>query len=196
MKQLRDYLKEVLGLDFQFKPVPEKELERLPFFIKKAFRFIDANLLGHPLLLLEIPEKEEQPTIQQIEKQFNTIADALHRTPVLVIEDMTPLSRKRLINKAINFIVPGKQLFLPALLVDLKEQFRRPQKPTRTLLPSAQVILLYRILHRNEKIEQLPLKVLAEKVKYTPMAVTKAAENLKEHSLKDKKLGYPMRVFS
>jgi hypothetical protein len=200
MKPLKDYLKEILGLDLQFKPVPEKELERLPFFIKNAFRFIDANLTGHPLLLLEIQEKEEQPTIQQIEKQFNTIADALHRTPVLVIEDITPISRKRLINKAINFIVPGKQLFLPALLLDFKEQFRKPQKTKRALLPSAQVILLYRILHRNEKIEQLPLKVLAEKLKYTPMAVTKAAENLKEHSVceitgtKERYINFPTSI--
>lgn len=200
MDQLRHYLKEVLGLNIQFNPVPENELGRLPFFLKKAFRFMEANLFGHPLLLLEIPEKEEQPVIQQIEKQFNTIEGTLHKIPVLVADNITALGRKRLISKAINFIVPGKQLFLPALLLDLNEQFKKPQKPKRTLLPSAQVILLYRMLHRHEKIEELPLKVLAEKLKYTPMAVTKAAENLKEHSLceitgtKEKYLNFPASI--
>lgn len=183
MDRLTYYLKEVLGDIVQFEPVPEKELDRLPFFIKKAFRFNAANLLGRSLLFMELVQDHEEPTTGFIEKQLNTVAETLHKTPVFVFEYITALSRKRLIQKFVNFIVPGKQLFLPTLMLDLREQFKTTQKTSDTLIPSAQVILLYHILNRNEHIETLPLKGLAEKLKYTPMAITKAVESLSQQNL-------------
>lgn len=55
-----------------------------------------------------------------------------------------------------NFIVPGKQLYLPSLLVDLREHFKNKKTAAKGLLPSAQAILIYRILQRNERLEDLP----------------------------------------
>jgi DNA-binding transcriptional ArsR family regulator len=96
-------------------------------------------------------------------------------------------NRKRLIEKRINFIVPGKQLFLPELLVDLRESYPRPKAKQKNekLLPSAQFLLIYHIIQRYEnwKLEEHPFKEIAEKLKYTPMAITNAIDNLKYHEL-------------
>ena len=74
----------------------------------------------------------------------------------------------------------------PDLLVDLRESYTNPKAKQKTekLLPSAQFLLIYHILHRNEKwLEEHPFKEIARKLDYTPMAITNAIENLKYHNL-------------
>ncbi len=105
-----------------------------------------------------------------------------NKTVVLLLDHVVSYNRIRLIKKKVNFIVPGKQLFLPEMLVDLKNtttaksSFKEKQK----LIPSAQVIVLYQILGLSElwDIEQKPFKEIAFKLNYSPMAISKAVENL------------------
>jgi DNA-binding MarR family transcriptional regulator len=128
-------------------------------------------------------KNENGSTIQQIEKHFQLIQETFGIFTILVTQNIPAFSRKRLIEKSINFIVPGKQMYLPALMVDLRETYSKPQSNKQTLLPSAQCIILYHILHRNEKIEEKPLKQIAEILNYTPMAISKAVGNLRQHNL-------------
>ena len=182
MDSLQHYIQEVLGLEIQIREVGSKDLDGLPFFIKKGFKFNYATLLNRDLLLLQPPEDQEL-TVQQIEKQFLTVGQTFNKILVLVARNFTAITRKRLIEKGINFIVPGKQLYLPALLLDFKESFGKAKSKKKTLLPSAQAILIYKILKRDEKLEEFPLNLLAKKVNYTAMAITKAVEDLKHHNL-------------
>jgi len=182
MEKLRDYIREALGIDIHPELIPNPELNKLPFYIKQTFHFYHVNLLKYQLVLAEIADVDTL-TVQQIEKQFQIISNIFGNTVILIAQNLTSINRKRLIEKEINFIVPEKQLFLPALMMDLRETFKRPQNQKEKLLPSAQVILLYRILKRNKKIEELSLKELAAELKYTPMAITKAVSNLQHFEL-------------
>lgn len=102
---------------------------------------------------------------------------------ILPRDFLSILERKRLIQKGINFVVPGKQLFLPELLIDLREQFPRKKEKKDSLTPSSQALLLFHILHRYEKIENLSFKELAQKFGYTQMAITKIADDLRHNEL-------------
>jgi hypothetical protein len=99
---------------------------------------------------------------------------------------MTAINR-RLIEKRINFIVPGKQLFLPDLLLDLRENGAAMENGEKRgkLLPSAQFILLFHLQHQQAErgITALTFKELAEELGYTAMVITNAAENLRSHQL-------------
>ena len=83
----------------------------------------------------------------------------------------------------------GKQLFLPELLTDLKESYTNPRAKQKRekLLPSAQFLLIYHIIHRNEKwkLEEHSFKEIAQQLDYTPMAITNAIDNLKYHDIVD-----------
>jgi len=61
-------------------------------------------------------------------------------------------TEKRLSLKGINFIVAGKLNFCPELLIDLKKKVIQPRAKQKRekLLPSAQFLLIYHIIHRNE----------------------------------------------
>ena len=83
--------------------------------------------------------------------------------------------------------MPDKQLFLPELLINLNESY--PQAKTKlknkSLMPSSQFLLLFHIIHRNNnwKIEGHSFKEIAKKLDYTPMAVSYAVDDLKNHDL-------------
>jgi DNA-binding MarR family transcriptional regulator len=56
---------------------------------------------------------------------------------------------------------------------------------TKSLMPSSQFLFLYHIIHRNNnwKIEEHSFKEIAKKLDYTPMAVSYAVDDLKNHDL-------------
>lgn len=184
MQELKEYIKSILGTEIAMEKIGGSQLNSIPFFIKEGYTFYRATFYGHEFILVKA-KKEMPSTTLQIEKQFQQIKNKFKKKVILVAENITAINRKRLIEKSISFIVPGKQLFLPGLLIDLKEDFRIADRKQhkKKLLPSAQFILLYKILHRKEQIEQKNFKELAERFGYTQMAITKAIENLKNYDL-------------
>lgn len=178
MDDLIKYINKTIGTHIQVEQIQNSKLDKLPFYIRQSFNFYHANLFEHQLLLLEVKD-ENNFKILRTEKQLKLIKDVFQDELVLLIQNLNSLGRKRLIEKRINFIVPGKQLFIPAIMIDLRESFKKPATNKEKLLPSAQLILFYKILKRNDKIEDYNLKEIAAKLKYTQMAITKAVYNLK-----------------
>ncbi|NOQ76103.1 MAG: MarR family transcriptional regulator [Crocinitomix sp.] len=186
MKRLDSYIEQVLGQDIDISPVRDNFLNSLPLYLSEMYKFYQTNLFGHELLLVEHREREPI-SILQTQKHFSLLRESSNKSVVLIMTELTSFNRKRLIEKGINFIVPNKQLFIPDLMMDLRESFSR-QKTKREkekLLPTAQFLLIYHILHRyNEfNIEAYSFKDLAKKLGYTPMAISKAVENLKYYEL-------------
>lgn len=182
MEKIKEYINETLGVRMRLEPVQKENLNKLPFYIKEAFHFDYAWLYNNSLILAEI-KTGKNFTTAQLDKQLDILKNAFNKKAVLVIDDLSAIERKRLIHKGVNFIIPGKQLFLPDLLIDLREYQPRRKHQKEKLLPSAQYILLYKILHRNEPLEEWTFKQLAEKFQYTQTAITKAAGNLKNLGL-------------
>lgn len=183
MKRLKKYLFELLGDEIATHPVDKDDLALLPYHITNALTFYRARLYGRELLLLKINNIDFQ--IGQIKKQLDQVTKVFQEPLILVADTMHPMNKKRLIENGIQFIIPGKQLFLPGLLIDIKEDLPRNGylRKTEKLIPSAQFILLYRILHRYEKLEQLTFKELAKKLGYTAMGITKAIAVLEQLEL-------------
>ena len=175
------YIKEVLGRNIQLQPLPKNRLANLPVYIGEAYQLFLAELYQKELLIAQ-PKDLEYFSILQTEKQFAQLKKNFPAI-VLLMPQITAYNRKRLIDKGINFIVPGRQLFLPDLLIDLRETDlgENTKRKNPTLLPSAQFLVIYHIIHRHDKwkLEEHSFKAIAEKTGYTAMAITKAVENLK-----------------
>ena len=182
MQKLDHYITDILGESPHPEPIPKEELVRLPLYIRETYKIYSARIFSRSLKLVIVNDDTEFSLVQ-MEKHLNFIEDSLKEMVVLVSNTMTAISRRRLIEKGINFIVPGKQLFIPGMLLDLRESFHEHynRKNRKKLLPSAQFILLYHIQHRYDKVKltELSFKELAEKLGYTQMSITKAVENLR-----------------
>lgn len=181
IKKLVMYVDDILGFVLDPVQVPKQELGNLPMYISEIYRLYHASLFNVEFLLIEYKD-DEGFSIFQLEKHLELLKNSLSKKVTLLAENLPYLYRKRLIEKGINFIVPGKQMFLPDFLIDLREgnQNRRLKKKTEKLLPSAQFILLYHILQRNENKQLVAhsFTQLALKFGYTRMAISKAVDNL------------------
>ena len=186
VKKLKLYVEDILGFGFDPVQVPKQNLGNMPMFIGEMYQLYNATLFNLDLILIEYKDPETF-SIFQLEKHENLLRNALHKRMVLLMDSITSFNRRRLIEKGINFIIPGKQLYLPDFLVDLRENFQNPRvkKKEEKLLPSAQYILLYHLLHRNEnyKIEEISFTNLALRLDYTKMSITNAIEDLAHFDL-------------
>jgi len=186
MMDIIRYIQETLNIQALVAPMAKSHRDRLPMYIQETYDLYNATLFNTEIILAELKNGNEI-SIQQTEKQVQLIKNQLQRKVVVVLKNVEAYNRKRLIEKGINFIVPGKQLYLPDLLVDLRESYSnfRAKQKNEKLLPSAQFVLIYHIIHRynNWKLEEHSFKEIAKKIDYTPMAITNAIDSLKYHGL-------------
>ena len=179
MEELKKYFQQILGVQLEIKELESEQLNKLPFVFKSNFKFYSTTFRTHQLILLEL-NKEDTFNVNQLRKQVVEIQKKLEKRIIIVTDTITAINRKRLIENRISFIIPGKQMFMSELLIDLKDFEKDKEfKKSVLLLPSAQLILLYQILHKEDNLSQYTFKELAEKFQYTQMGITKAIENLK-----------------
>lgn len=179
MQKLKTYIHQILGKDLEIKELSKEYTNKLPFLFRNNFSFYVTHLHNHELILVKV-NKEDAFNATQLRQQVVAIQKVLEKRIIIVTEDITAINRKRLIDQKISFIVPGKQMFLAELLIDIQD-FNKEKAFQKQflLLPSAQLILLYQILHKEDNLRQYTFKELAEKFQYTQMGITKAIENLK-----------------
>ena len=177
MEELKKYFQQILGVQLEIQELESEQLNKLPFVFKSNFKFYSTTFRNHQLILLEL-NKEDTFNANQLRKQVVEIQKKLEKRIIIVTDTITAINRKRLIENRISFIIPGKQMFMSELLIDLKD-FEKDKtfKKSVLLLPSAQLILLYQILHKEDNLSQYTFKELAEKFQYTQMGITKAIEN-------------------
>ena len=179
MEKLKEYIHHILGKDLEIKELSKEYTNKLPYIFKNNFNFYVTHLHNHELILVKV-NKEDAFNAAQLRQQVVAIQKVLGEKIIIVTEDIKAINRKRLIDQKISFIVPGKQMFLAELLIDIQD-FNKDKEFQKEflLLPSAQLILLYQILHKDDSLSKYTFKELAEKFRYTQMGITKAIENLK-----------------
>ncbi|MDD5150239.1 MAG: helix-turn-helix domain-containing protein [Flavobacterium sp.] len=186
MKKAINYINETLGTNALENQNSNYFLGNLPLYLSQTYKVFDTILFDKNIVLVE-QASEDNFSILQTEKHLQLIRSAIGKTVVLVLENLQSYDRKRLIEKGINFIVPGKQLFLPDLFINLSENYTRAKtkQKNKNLMPSSQFLLLYHIIHGNTNwnMEEHSFKEIAKKLEYTPMAVSYAVEDLMQNEL-------------
>lgn len=169
------YLHEVLGIDAPGVE-PWTGAGQLPYFLQDAFQFCELELLGQPVILA-MAAADARTSLSEIRLWVSKVG-ALAGHPVVYVTDALPsYDRRRLIEQKVPFIVPGNQLYLPDLGLDLREHFRQRATPTEALSPSAQAMLISALLHQPWQSDWQPSSVAAV-LGYTPMTVSRAVKEL------------------
>lgn len=178
--ETRAYVQEVLGQPLVLAQSPLAEV--LPHFLRDRYTFLEGTLFARPCLFVA-PNRDldalEAPA--GLARQLAQVASRSDATVILLLPVLAAYNRRRLIDHGINFIVPGAQLFLPALAVDLREHVRprlRPPQPDRKRLsPTAQMIVIDALL--DGRLHGLIAKDIAETLGVSAMAVSRAMEELR-----------------
>ncbi len=182
--QLQQYLFGVLNIQVSIVPMVKEELKKLPFYLKQGYQFfLGKKLFNKKDIIFIFPLGEELPKISQIKNNLEKIRGHFNREVVLIIDNVPSYIRNRLIKQHINFIFPGKQLYMPNLFIQLDEKRQYRVKPGKSLSPSSQVIFLSYILDKSNTIENYSFSDLSEKFKYSPMGITIAIKQLETNNL-------------
>ena len=175
---LAEYLNETLGVSLS--PGPWTDTTRLPPFLGHRYRFLRAELFDRPILFMvdEASNEEAPTTIRKHVAQVRTKWDHL---VVYVRERVTAYNRKRLIQHRVPFVVPGNQMYIPELALDLREYFRKPRGERSTFSPSTQAAFIYALLRGSN--EPLVATDLAPELGYTTMTMSRAFDEIESADL-------------
>ena len=183
-ERLVSYLRKVVGFEILILQPKASVIGKLPLYLRDEYKWHEVILENRPCLFAMI-DNENHAGINQIGKQFQKVKEITGMPVVAVFDSLEAYNRKRLIEKKIAFIVPDKQLYIPELIIDLREYSFTIKKKKDTLSPMAQQILLLFLLdsHNKLEIQELAFKKLAELLKTNPMGITRAVESLKNQEL-------------
>ena len=169
------YLQDALGITPKVRPWTGGA--KLPYFLQDAFEFREIKLLDHPILLA-IDRKTNKPALANVRAQLDKLRALAGHPVVYVTGALASYERKRLIEQKVPFIVPGNQLYLPDLGIDLREYFRqRPQLPDTALSPATQAMLITALLRKPWRANWQPAEIVTE-LGYTPMTLSRAVKEL------------------
>ena len=89
-------------------------------------------------------------TPADIAKHIDIVRNATHATVAFATMTISAHNRSRLIGQGVPFIVPGNQLYIPDLAIDLREHFRASRhRQADGLSPAAQTVLFHQLPKRN-----------------------------------------------
>ena len=177
-----EYIYEVLGVDLSIQPWQQSA--KLPYYLNDQYQFFSISLLNRQCLFMVANVNGDKLTPAQVRKHWQTLQDKTGTDVIYIVENVSSYNRKRLVEQKVPFVVPGNQLYLPFLAIDLREQFKTSESSgRRTLSPAAQVVLLLAIYRQG--IEGASAKQLAERLQYSAMTMTRAVNELANFELAD-----------
>lgn len=171
--KLEQYLRETLGITVT--PKPWEKCSGLPQYLRDRYRFFKMDILKNECVLMADTEEGEQ-TPAVICKHLGQVRSRHHVDLVYVRHAVTSYNRKRLIEHKVPFIVPGNQMYLPTLGIDLREHLKRLREKKTVFSPSTQMLILH-VLWRKETDRLTPAGI-AHNLGYSAMTMTRAFDEL------------------
>ncbi len=169
------YLRETLGAAPKLRRWPGAG--KVPYFLQDAFEIRELELLNHTILLA-IDKQANKHGLASVRSQLGKLRQLAGVPVVYVTGTLASYERKRLIEQKVPFMVPGNQLYLPDLGVDLREYFRqRPAAPDTALSPATQVMLIAVLLRKPWLAEWQPAELVND-LGYTTMTLSRAVREL------------------
>jgi len=178
LHELERYLHDALGVSV--KTTPWSGVGQLPPVLRERYRFAKAELLGlRALLVIDANPEEQSPAT--VRKHLDMLQSKQPAELIYVRARVTAYNRKRLIEQKVPFIVPGNQMYLPMLAIDLREHFRRIREEAPTFSPSTQVVVLNAMLCDAGQV--LIPSEMAPLLGYSAMTMTRAFDELETAKL-------------
>ena len=171
--QLGEYVEGALSISIE--PRPWEKSSELPQYLRARYRFFHMDVLGTDCVLMaDTDEGEQTPAV--IGKHVDQVRSRHDVEVVYVRHAVTSYNRKRLIEQKVPFIVPGNQMYLPSLGIDLREHLKRLRGKKAVFSPSTQALLLH-VLWKKETDKATPADI-AKRLGYSAMTMTRAFDEL------------------
>lgn len=175
---IQKYFRDVLGVSLTLRPWIKST--ELPFLLRQSYDFLETEM-DNVSMLMAIDKADEPPSPVTILKHIREIERRSQREVVYVRDQLASFQRKRLIEKKIPFVVPGNQMYLPALAIDLREHFRQLRQASPKFSPATQVAVLQLLMRPSREL--LTPQKLAQQLGYTKMTMSRSFNELESSGL-------------
>lgn len=183
--QLEQYVRETLGITVVAQPW--ENAKRLPPYLRERYRFFGVEILGNDCLLMVDSGEEQTPAV--VRKHLGQLRSRGGGEVVYVRRAVISYNRKRLIEQKVPFIVPGNQMYLPMLGIDLREHLKRSWEKKPVFSPSTQALILFALWQKTT--ERMTPSAMAYRLGYSAMTMSRVFDELEavgigEHSVMKK----------
>lgn len=189
-----NYLSKSFGLQILLKKIEAAELGKLPVYLRGSFDLCVGRLMNQEVILAEIRDREEMSP-SRLKKQATELTKMLGHPIVFVIPELESWNRGRLIEHRISFIEPGRQIYVPELLLHLNDvagrnaiQLHMGEK----LGMQSQAILLYKLIQR--RMEPFEYQRMSDVMDCSLMTISRSMRELAAAGLADIEEGRPNLV--
>lgn len=174
---LAGYIEVVTGTKPRLESVAKHETTNLPLFLRERYQFLQTVLYGKRLYFARERKQPGELSPTKYGSEAELLKKQMSADVILIFDRLPSYIRNRFVKQGVPFIVPGTQMFLPMLMIDLREHFSKTDtRLLQKLSPASQVVVLYHILKEPPVPE--PLGQLAKRLGYSAMAMSKAQEEL------------------
>ena len=178
IQNLERYFYDVLGI--KIKTEAWKEEVILPFFLRELYAFYETIFRGK-LFVFVIGRNETESTPATVSKHFKQLQEKCPALYIYVRPTSSTYNRKRLIERKIPFVIPGNQMYLPNLAMDLREHFLKPTAKKISINPATQAVIIYALTHKLG-CRFIPSE-LAQELHYTVMTMSRALRELETNGI-------------
>ncbi|PXF57455.1 MAG: transcriptional regulator [Deltaproteobacteria bacterium] len=138
------------------------------------------RLLNEDFIVL-VSRNDSKLTPATIHKHIDIVSQQLKMKAVFVHSTISSFNRKRLIERKVPFVIPGNQMYLPDLGIDLREYFIKKRSKTVILGPSTQAVILYAFTRKMT--EPVTPTQLAKELGYSRMTMTRSLDEIESAEL-------------
>ncbi|MCG2758539.1 MAG: transcriptional regulator [Desulfobacteraceae bacterium] len=178
VNRFKRYLSDTLGITVTLsKPANP---EPLPFFLQDIYDMFQVRLLNEDFIVLA-SKNDSELTPATIHKHIDIVSQQLKMKAVFVHSNISSFNRKRLIEYKVPFVIPGNQMYLPDLGIDLRAYFIKKRSKAAIFGPSTQAVILYALT--KKMTEPVTPTLLAEELGYSRMTMTRSLDEIESLEL-------------
>ena len=159
IKLSTDYLTELTGSEVKILAQAKRDEARLPLAITSCYSLCDVEFT-ETIVTIAIPTEQDNISPMQLAKHQAKMMEVFLHPVVFALEFVASYNISRLTQAKVNFIVPGKLIFIPSLLITLRELKNKAKVMPEKMPPVAQMLVLYHL--EKGKLDGLNTAEIAE----------------------------------
>lgn len=153
------YLTELTGSEIAVRTTSKTDAGNLPLAISNGYGFYDIDILNNRITLA-IPHVEDDRSPMLLAKHQAKMTEVFCRPVVFVLERVESYNLTRLTRAKVDFIVPGKIIFMPSMMMVLRDVRNVAKALPDKMPPVAQLLLLYHLQVR--KLDNMHTAAIAD----------------------------------
>ncbi|MFT4552845.1 MAG: hypothetical protein ACI9S8_001477 [Chlamydiales bacterium] len=166
IQNLKSYLHETLGIKIETHPCRIK----LPFYLRDLYDYYEMQAIDRTYILM-VPKENQEVTPANARKHQQYVKEKASKSCIYVNHSLSSHNRKRLIQQQVSFVIPGNQMYLPEIGVDLRERFQEQSQIIESLSWASQFVIIYLLV--KGKVGEFSPSQLADLLAYNKMTMTR-----------------------